>query len=248
MPSTLANMSLSLNNQFDIDFVYKSVCDSDCGFEYDVPQTRSRSLKLPKHAFQAKRTATRDLTSERKNKKHREQKKKIHLSRSEMRKSKCTFIENSFPFADLEEENYYFHQYRDMVDSYLNKDSFWIDDNYEDNHESCEICYPSWEQVAETSQEEFFEKVTKNFCSVAKAVILRKSLTLRDVLVSMDLDHLVSAEQAINMGIYIKKNMSYNSERKKIPVYRHNKFMTVLSYPWYELATLEHLVREFICF
>lgn len=237
-PLHFAIMSLSLNNQFDIEFEYKFECDSDCGSEYDAPETRSRNLKLPKHAFQAKRIAPGDLSSERKNKKHREQKKKIHLSRSDKRKSKSTFIENSFPFAEAEEDTEDFGQFQDD-----NADSFWI----HDIHECCELCFPRWEQVVEVAEEELFEKVPKDFCSVAKAVRLRKSLTLRDVLGSMGLDHLVSINQAFNMGIYIKKNMPENSERKKIPVYRHNKFMMVLSYPWYELATLEHLVREFVC-
>lgn len=217
---------MSLNNQIDSDF------------EFNVPQTRSRNLKLSKHAFQVKRTATRDLSDERKNKKHREQKKKIHLSRSDKRKSKSTFIENSFPFSDLEEENYYFDLFEDDVD-----DCFCIDDN----HEYCELGYPRWQQVVQDSKEELFEKVPKDFYSVAKAIRLRKPLTLRDVLGSMGLDHLVSTYQAFNMGIYIKKNIPNNPERKKISVYRHNKFMMVLSYPWYELATLEHLIREFIC-
>ena len=122
-------MSLFLNNQFDIEFEYKFECDSECGSEYDAPQTRSRKLKLPKHAFQAKRKAPGDLSAERKNKKHREQKKKIHLSRSDKRKSKSTFIENSFPFAEAEEDT------EEDVGQFQNlADSFWIDDI----HECCE--------------------------------------------------------------------------------------------------------------
>lgn len=242
-------MSLSYNNiERDID----SECwsDSECWTECKVPETRSRATKLPKHAFQAKRTTSRDLPTERKSNARREQKKRICLSRTDKRASKRTFIENSFPFADPEEEfdvvnkcNFNEYDYYEMYDYfdllYCNSDIPHI---------------PKKEEIEqrfekETKVPEDFCSVAKvpgDFCSVAKAISLRQSLTLRDVLASMGLDNKISADHAFQMGIFIKKNMPDNPERQKVWVWREYKRMNVLLYPWYELATLEDLIFEYL--